>query len=346
MKKVALVWWWTWGHITPLLSIFRNMSQENGFDFFWVWESDSLEQKIALENNIRFYPVRAWKLRRYLSFKTFFEPFKIILGIFDAISILKKESPDLIFSKWWYVSMPVAIASKILWIKLFLHESDTVAWLANRYVWMFAQKVFLGFKEASIYFEKEKVEVVWQVLNPDLFNNEKTIISENEKTNLLIVAWSQWSTRIFQALLWNTENLKNFHVSVTLWSLNTHFRKDFSKLQDIEIYDFVDQKKMWELYSKADLAITRAWATSLAELEAFWVKMIIIPLSESANNHQVKNAWIYETKENEVLLEQDLNRLKDVILKYEWYKKNTIWNPKNTWLETICDFIRSFNLKK
>ncbi len=287
-----------------------------------------MEEKISNDNWIDFHIIKSWKLRRYFSFKTFVEPFNIIIWILQSLKILKKLNPDLIFSKWWYVSLPMAIAWKLVWIPVYMHESDSVPWLSNRIVGKFALKIFLWFESAKKYFKKWKCKVVWQILNPELFKDIKWAIL-SVKTNLLIVAWSQGSTRIFNFVLDNIEKLNNFQIRVILWSQNLSFKEKFEKHENIEIFGFVDHSIMKEIYNITDVAITRAWATNLAELEAFWIKMIIIPLKESANNHQYYNALEYEKKWNIMLIEDNLStQWIDNILKLEWYKKGSI-NYKN-----------------
>lgn len=345
MKKICLAWWWTWWHITPLLSLYKSINKEE-FNFFWIGENNSLEQKIAKENNINFYSIKAWKLRRYFSLKTLIEPFMVFIGIIESYRILKKENPDLVFSKGWYVSLPIAIASKIIWIRLFLHESDTIPWLANRLVGKFASKIFLWFKEASKFFQEDKIEVVWQLLNPDLFNkeailkNNDTIEKESNKTELLVIAWSQWSTRIFEVIEKNIDKLNNFQITIILGTLNSHFWEKFAKYSNVETFEFINQQKLWEIYKKTDIAITRAWATSLAELEAFGIRMIIVPLTESANNHQHYNALSYTEEGNVLVTDLDLQeKLIAEIIKFKNYKKNISWEITNWWLEKIIRWL-------
>jgi len=322
MKKIALAWGWTWWHITPLVSLYKYLWNEN-YVFFWIWENNSLEQKIAWENEIKFYGIRAGKLRRYFSLQTIIEPFKIISGIFQAIKILSEEKPDLIFSKWWFVSLPIAIAAYFLWIKLFLHESDSVPWLANKYVGKFASKIYLWFDVAKKYFDLRKTEVTWQILNPELFTDLVEKPENLHRTQLLIIWWSQWSKRIFEYILWNIDKLNNYEITIVLWSLNSNMKEQFKSYSNITTYDFIDQNVLKNIYQKTDIAITRAWATSLAELELFGVKMIIIPLKESANNHQYYNAISYEKKWNIMIEEWEFDKITPVLQENENYKKST-----------------------
>ncbi|EKE27822.1 MAG: undecaprenyldiphospho-muramoylpentapeptide beta-N-acetylglucosaminyltransferase [uncultured bacterium (gcode 4)] len=349
MKKIMLVWGWTGWHITPLVSLYNHMTEnfrESAIEFLWIGEKDSMEQRIAQEKNIRFYWIKAWKLRRYFSLKTLIEPFNIILWIIESARIIKSEKPALIFSKWWFVSLPVALAAKLTWTELYLHESDTIPWLANRFVGKFASRVYLGFEEAGKYFNAEKVNIVWQILNPELLRTEDKkkllrtenweIRAEDRKTNLLIIAWSQGSTRIFKMILDNMDSFSDFNIDVVLWSLNKYLKPEFEKFSNVTVYEFLSQEKIGKILEKTDIAITRAWATSLAELEAFWIKMLIIPLKESANDHQFYNAVAYSDKWEIMIEETDLSTIPELINTFKNFKKTPHQIPLCGALEIIA----------
>ncbi|MDD2565572.1 MAG: UDP-N-acetylglucosamine--N-acetylmuramyl-(pentapeptide) pyrophosphoryl-undecaprenol N-acetylglucosamine transferase [Candidatus Gracilibacteria bacterium] len=335
-KKIALAGGGTGGHITPLVSIYNKLKTEKSLEFFWIGEYDSLEEKIAKENEIKFYPIKAGKLRRYFSLKTILEPFYIFSGIISSYKILKKEKPTLIFSKGGYVSLPVAISARLLGIKLYLHESDTIPGLVNRLVGKFANKTFLGFEMAKKFFKEEKTQVVGQILNPVLFENIEKIDTKNNNTNLLIIAGSQGSTRIFKTILDNSKELQDFNLFVVLGSLNINLKKDFEKIPNCEVFEFINQTQLASILSISDIAVTRAGATSLAELEAFNISQIIIPLKESANNHQYYNALEYSEKKGEVMIEEkDLSSITGEIKKNIKNKKTLGINNKHGALEII-----------
>ncbi len=103
----------------------------------------------------------------------------------------------------------------------------------------------------------------------------------------------------------------------------------FSWFTNVYIYDFVDQKKMWELLSLCDIAITRGGTTSLAEEHLFWLKKIIIPIPWT--HDQLKNGQYYENKYWDILVRQDTKTfytdLKKSIVENLSYKKPPYKDP-------------------
>lgn len=318
-KLIALTWWSTWWHVFPLLSIYNYLKEEKKYDFIWVWEESSLENDIANENNINFLHIPAWKIRRYFDIRNFFEPLKNLTGIFFWIHYIIKYKIDIVFSKWWYVALPLCIAAFIMRKKIYIHESDMIQWVSNRLILKMATKIFYTFPNEKTESNDSKYILSWQILNPELIDKLKSLdIEQNENLEVLIMWWSQWSTAIFDAMLKVIPLLPDANFQVILWDKNLHFKNDFEKFDNVKTYDFVKQSKMWQIYTNIDIAVTRAGATSLWELTLFWIHSIIVPLEWSAWNHQENNAKYFSK-----------NYWSDIILQWEELDKRLVEKLKN-----------------
>lgn len=334
-KIIALTWWWTWGHIFPLLSTynyFRDKDEKEedlyDFEFLWVWEEDSLEEEIATKNKIFFVDIPAWKIRRYFDLRNFYEPLKNLTGIVFWIYYIIKYKIDIVFSKWWYVALPLCIAAFIMRKKIYIHESDTVSWVANKIIWLIANKVFYTFPNNKILENPNKHVLTWQILNPELLDYiENLEIEQNEKLSIIVIAWSQWSTKIFDALIKILPDFPDIDFQVILWEKNMHFRNEFKKFQNVMAHDFVTQKRLWKILKQVDIAITRWWATTLWELNLFWIHSIIVPLSSSAWDHQNKNALFFNEKFSYDIVNErkdfEINLYRN-IKKYKNYRKTAL----------------------
>lgn len=335
-KNIALTGWSTWGHIFPLLSIYNYLKDSWEYNFFWVGEEGSLEEETAQKNKIPFFSISAWKLRRYFDIRNFYEPLKNISWVSQGIFFLLKSKIDIIISKGWYVSIPLCIAGKILGKKIFVHESDRVTWISNRIVSKLATKVFYTFPNSNI--DNSKHILLWQILNPEMIDYiEDVEIQENERLSIIVVWWSQWSTRIFEALINILPDFPEVDFQVILGEKNMHFREHFKPFPNVIAHDFVTQKRLGKIYKNIDLAISRWGATSLWELYYFWIHSIIIPLKESAGNHQFYNAEYFhenfwsdildEDKDLEVELYRLIKKYKD--LRKSWLNLEDFFTPLN-----------------
>ena len=217
----------------------------------------------------------------------------------------------------------MAIWAKIMRRKLYIHESDTVSWISNRLLWKMADKIFYSFPNDKI--DNKKHIYSGQILNPELLDSIANVYSvENKRQKILVTWWSQWAEWIFKALLKILPDLDFIDFTIILWEKNKHFKDDFSKYSFVKTYDFVSQKDFGVILKSTDIAITRAWATSLWEQNAFWIHSIIIPLENSAWDHQNKNALYFNEKFESDILKQDddlPNKLKDKLIKYKNLRK-------------------------
>lgn len=323
-KTIALTWGWTWGHIIPLLSFYNYLKEEDNYNYVWIWEETGLEYDIAEENKIDFHHIATWKIRRYFDWRNFYEPLKNLTGIFQGIYYIWKYKIDIIFSKWWFVSLPLCFAWKLMWKKIYIHESDIKTGLANKIISQFATKIFHSFPKEK-YSKKEIL--TGQILNSWLLDGLKNLkISTNDKIKVLVIAWSQGSTIIFENLIKIIPEFQNIEFEIILGEKNTHFREKLNIYTNTIIHDFVNQKQLWEIYKQTDIAITRGSATVLSELFYFGIHSIIIPIT-NAWWHQIHNAKYYNKEVWSDILDENKNLSLELfrkLNKYQNFRKKSL----------------------
>ncbi len=308
MKKqtIALTWGGSGGHIFPLLSLYNYLQEDKKYNFIWIWEEGELEEDIAAENKIDFHDIAAGKIRRYFDWRNFYEPLKNLTGIFQWVYYIWKYKIDIIFSKWGFVSLPLSLAAFIMRKKIYIHESDTRTWLANKLISKFATKVFHTFPNTLT--EKWKKHIhSWQILNPDLIGGIQTVqTGTNPRLKVVVIAWSQGSTIMFENLAKILPDLQEIDFEIILWEQNLHFRKQLNIFSNTTVYDFVDQKTLWLIYKSADIALTRWSATVLWELYSFGIHSIIVPIT-NAWWHQIHNAQYFKKHFESDILDENNN---------------------------------------
>lgn len=311
---IILVGWGTGWHIQPILNIAEELQEKK---LLWIGGIDSSEGKSAKKNDIEFLSIPTLKLTTTKSLKILLYPFVLIQGILEARKMLKDYSKNTscVFSKGWPWSVAVGIAAWTLWLPLYIHESDTVPWKSNQILGKFATKIFLGFESAEKYFDIKKSEVIWQILSP-VFSNKNThgsISWKTDKKHILVICGSQWAKSIFEAIITQFDKNEEYEWIIALGKLNTDMKKSFEKMQDIQAIEWLTQEDIVFLLQNTDLAITRWSATTLAEIDLFGIKKVIIPLPFSWGNHQYWNAREYEKKWDILLEQKDIMRLSKIL---------------------------------
>ena len=150
--------------------------------------------------------------------KNFTDPFKVLKGLFEAKSIIKKYSPDIVFSKGGFVSVPVVIAAALSKVPVIIHESDITPGLANKIATKFATKICTNFPETLQYLPKNKAVLTGSPIRKELLCGDKEVAKKltgfgDDKPTLLIIGGSLGSVIVNNAIRKSLDGiLKEFNV--------------------------------------------------------------------------------------------------------------------------------------
>jgi UDP-N-acetylglucosamine--N-acetylmuramyl-(pentapeptide) pyrophosphoryl-undecaprenol N-acetylglucosamine transferase len=111
----------------------------------YVGSESGIEKQLVTAKNIRYIGISSGKLRRYFDLRNFSDPLRVLKGIMQAARVIKKENPDVLFSKGGFVSVPVVIGAWFNKVPIIIHESDLTPGLANRISMIFAHTVCTTF---------------------------------------------------------------------------------------------------------------------------------------------------------------------------------------------------------
>ncbi len=316
-KRIIFTGGWTGGHVTPIESLYNYIEETSHNRYLWLWERDSLEESAAAKLGIEFKDIAAWKIRRYWDVRNFYEPLKNLTGIFESLYYIFKFKGEIVFSKWWFVSVPAVIAAFLLRKKIYIHESDAVMWLANKITSKFASKVFYTFPN-----EKSGKHIhSWPIVNPVMLDSVKSLSkTENERLTVLVIAWSQGSQKIFEQLVKMLPDCSDidFHVIMGTNS-DASLKAQLGNYGNVKVYGYISQKELSKLYVVSDIAISRGSST-LWELFYFGIHTIIIPLKATGWNHQYHNGKYFAENYGSDLLDEDENLSLEIFRKLQKYK--------------------------
>lgn len=319
MKKIIFTGGGTGGHIMPNLAIIEQLKDKNNCKY--IGSKNSMEENI-MSPILPFFSITTCKLKRSLSLSNLLIPFKLIKGIAEAKRILKKEHPNLVFSKGGFVAVPVVIASKMLKIPVIAHESDYTLGLANKLTKKYANVICTSFEDTS---KKLKNGIyTGSPIRKCIFNGNKTAIFnryyiKHNLPNLLVVGGSLGSKNINEIVY---KNAKKLSVKFNIFHIAG---KNCDYKTDIKNYHIIDYTNKIEDYMTAcDFAITRGGSNIIFELLALKKPMIIIPLSKGSRGDQIDNANIFTSKGYSLkLLEEALQDNDNLLLeKLEELLKN------------------------
>ena len=271
---------------------------------------------------------------------------KVIFLTLKSLLFFKKEKIQILISTGGYMSLPLCIAAKILNIKIYLLEPNMVIGKANKFFLKFCEKI-ICYSENIIGFHK-KFKSKLKIINPMIrkkYYNKGLKEHDNEKFTILIIGGSQ-GAQIFDKIL--HESIIEVSKVKPLKVIHQTNKKNVDTLKNLYSENMIDNivfsfdQNLNLLIDQTDLCITRAGASSLAEISLSKKPFIAIPLPSSKDNHQLENANYYKNKGCCWVLDQisfDKKKFEDLLLnilnnKEEIFvKKNNLekLNYQNTW---------------
>jgi UDP-N-acetylglucosamine--N-acetylmuramyl-(pentapeptide) pyrophosphoryl-undecaprenol N-acetylglucosamine transferase len=285
----------TGGHVVPNLAIADALTaRSKEVKFSYLGSKNGPEKALLERAGIPFESLATGKLRRYFDWRNFTDPFKILFGFVQAWVKLFRLKPDVLFSKGGFVAVPVVWAAALHRIPILIHESDARPGLATRLSAPFAKHIFLGFEEAKNGLERwtHKIEVVGNPVRPEILKGQAERAKQltgfdGIRPVLLVMGGSSGSQEINEGLAQQKKALCEHWDIIHI----TGEGKGTTQKEPAYYAQPYAHEELKDLYALASLALTRAGANSLAELEALGLPALLLPLGLAASRgDQVWNA--------------------------------------------------------
>lgn len=316
----------TGGHIYPALAIAHRLRKEN-HQILFVGAEEALDREIITREGFGFRSIPVLPLERRFSFSILKFGIKFIMGFFQSFPVLLDFRPHLIVGTGGYSSAPVALAAYFLRIPILIHEQNLYPGLTNRLLSRFAREIDITFPESQEYFKKREIRVTGNPIREEILSLDRERALKNlklspERFNLLVFGGSRGARAINHCLARILkEGLlegKDLQIILLTGFLDFEYLIQASKDGKVPLFVRPFLHNMADVYGAADLVISRAGATTLAELTACGLPAILIPYPHATSRHQEYNARLL-AKEGAamVILEKDLSpeRLAEEILR-------------------------------
>jgi len=309
-KKIVLVGGGTGGSVAPLLAVaetFRAVHPDACFLLIGMRDSQ-VEERMASSYNFFYRAIHAGKLRRYFDWQNFVDFFKIIIGFFQAISILREFAPQVIFSAGSFISVPVAWAAYFLKIPVVAHQQDIIPSFSNKLILPIAKKITISHLKSLKDFPAPKSVFTGNPVRKNIIekaDREVALKRFNLSSNLptvLILGGGTGSIFLNTLVDKTLPSLLEFCQVIHLTGGRVHSdRVPFlEKSNHYWSFEFLTDD-MPLAYAASDLVVSRAGLGALTELSALGKPAIIIPMPDS---HQEYNAQYFADQEAVIYLKQ------------------------------------------
>lgn len=335
MKVIVLTGGGTSGHVTPNIALIPKL-QRAGYEINYIGSKNGLEKQLIEKESIPYYGIDAGKLRRYADMKNLTDMFRIVAGFSQALSILKRIKPSVVFSKGGFVSCPVVWAAWMRGIPVVVHESDITPGLTNKLSIPFAKKICYTFPESANHMPKGKgvltgLPVRDKIAAGDRLNGYKLCGFTSIKPVIVVIGGSQGSENINDAVRQVLNGLLDkFQVCHICGKGN--IKPELDGIKGYIQFEYVNDE-LPDIFACADIFVSRAGATTLFEILALKKPALLIPLSKNASRgDQILNANSFKANGfSDVLYEEDLNS--DVLLE----RVDSLYNNKHNYIKTMSE---------
>jgi len=325
------------GHITPILAVAHEVKQiDSSTRIYYVGQTgDSLGDIPAQHPSIdEVYTVRAGKLRRYhgegwrqlLDIPTVLKNIRdlwfVFVGFWQALALLRKLRPSAIFIKGGFVGVPVGLAAAVLRIPYVTHDSDALPGLANRIIAPWAKMHAVALPKEIYAYPPEKTITVGVPISHEyatLSTKQQVGVKKQlglppDSRVLLVTGGGLGAQRLNFAMADCLPQLLARYQDLVVVQLvgraneagfRQHIKKHLTPAEQkrVHIKGFVTN--LYQYSGAADVVITRAGGTSMAEFAAQSKACVVVPNPLLTGGHQLKNAQVLAEQRAVVVLPND-----------------------------------------
>lgn len=304
MKRILFTGGGSAGHVIPNLALMNELKYSYRIAYMGT---GGIEKTLVGKSGYPFFQVDCPKLVRSFTLENFKIPFRLFRAKKKALEILKREQPDLVFSKGGFASYPAVWAAHKLGIPVLTHESDLSAGLCTKLIARKCKYVLTSFPKTANCFKNGKQTgspIRKEILCGEQSRARKKYGFTNKKPVLLVLGGGSGSRALNEAIEKNLSLLlEQFQILHLTGKGNAHKSQDGYVPLEFE-------NDMGSAYACADIVLARAGSNTVFEIIALKKPSVLVPLIRGSRGDQLENAEYFEKKGLCTLLpEEQLDRL-------------------------------------
>lgn len=283
----------TGGHVFPALAV-ANALRDRGVAVVWLGVPASMESRLVPSNGFPMEWVRVKGIRGKGLAAWVMAPLRIVNAVLQAMAVLRRVRPAAVLGAGGYVSGPGGIAAWLMRVPLLIHEQNAIPGLTNRWLARLAGQVMQAFPgtfapgvHARTVGNPVRAEIAAVPAPTSRF------AGRTGSARLLVFGGSQGAQRLNAMVPQALSRLppaRRPQVRHQAGERGIDAAREAYRQADVEaeVMPFIDD--MAAAYAWADLAVCRAGAMTIAELQAAGLGALLIPLPAATDDHQSKNA--------------------------------------------------------
>jgi UDP-N-acetylglucosamine--N-acetylmuramyl-(pentapeptide) pyrophosphoryl-undecaprenol N-acetylglucosamine transferase len=285
----------TGGHLFPAIAVAEKIIElQPEAEVLFVGTRNRIEYRVVPKHGFKIKTIWVSGFSRSFNLRNILFPLKLLVSSIQSLKINMQFKPKVAIGTGAYVSGPAIWGASVLGSKIVLLEQNSYPGLTNRLLEKRADQIHTSFEDSKSYFRDEGKIV--NSGNPVRFNIKfrdkkaaRKLFALGDKKTILVIGGSLGAKSINEAVKHMLEQFESEDLQM-IWQTGPKYFKDYTSLASskVKIIPFIDN--MSAAYSAADLIITRAGATTVAEAAYLGLPVIFVPSPNVAADHQYKNA--------------------------------------------------------
>lgn len=290
----------TGGHIFPAIAIANALKRlQPDCDILFVGAKGKMEMEKVPQAGYEIIGLDIAGFNRSSLLKNISLPFKLVKSFLDAKKIIKDFKPNAVVGVGGYASFPVLYMAQLAGIPTLIQEQNSFAGKSNKILGKKAKAVCVAYDNMEQFFPKN---VIIKTGNPVRANITTSNISREQgieffkldATKKIVFAFggSLGARSINEALINDFKNIITEDAQL-IWQTGTpYFEKAKEAVKGFEsqvkVFEFI--REMDFAFAAADVMISRAGASSIAELAIVGKPVVFVPFPFASEDHQTHNA--------------------------------------------------------
>lgn len=218
---------------------------------------------------------------------------KLGMSTLKCFYLLKAKKVNIVIGFGGLTSFPVLFAAKYLQIPIILHEQNAILGQANRFFLQDAILLATSYKETIGAEKGRKVTYTGNPIRSLIFNAKRRRSRITKEIHILVIGGSQGAS-LFDEII--PKAFIQLPIDIQKDIIINQQGKDIAIVEQIYSKSHIRRvivqtffKEIPQMMADSDLIITRGGASALSEIEHLGIPAIIIPMKNSAENHQLYN---------------------------------------------------------
>jgi UDP-N-acetylglucosamine--N-acetylmuramyl-(pentapeptide) pyrophosphoryl-undecaprenol N-acetylglucosamine transferase len=315
--KVVIAGGGTGGHLFPALAVADEFKhRDSSTEVVFIGTEHGIEARIIPREG---YPIRFLFAHGFVGVSVF-KKIKAIFGVFfsmiSSYKMFKEIKPDVVLGAGGYASLGPVVTAFMMSIPTMILEQNTIPGLANKMLGKFAGAVAVTYQESISIFPRGKTFLTGNPIREKILKGSK-----DAAYNIFALEKNRFTVFVFGGSL-GARSINNAVIGAFSSMLDLKDKIQFLHQTGEQDCEFVKETyrrwgfrgtvvpfifQMAEAYAVADIVISRAGATTLAEITAIGKPAVLIPYPYAAGSHQEINAnKLSEIKAAKMILDHQL----------------------------------------